>query len=69
MWENTKREKSFLVETSTHLMNWLMHVHVVMRSHGLKVQMLLISLRLRACDPAKLKGGGVPEWNDCLSYD
>lgn len=21
------------------------------------------------CVPAKLNGGGVPEWNDCLSYD
>lgn len=33
---------------STHLMNRLMHVHVVVRCHRLKVQMLLISLRLRA---------------------
>lgn len=22
-----------------------------------------------ACVPAKLNGGGVPEWNDCFSYD
>lgn len=21
------------------------------------------------CVPAKLNGGGVPEWNDCFSYD
>lgn len=47
VWEKTKKkEKIFLAESSTHLMNRLMHVHVMMRRHWLKVQMLLISLRL-----------------------
>lgn len=39
-------------------MNGLMHVHVMMRCHRLKVQMLLISLRLRA----SLRSGQVEWW-------
>jgi hypothetical protein len=39
---------SNLFSELTHLMNWLMHVDVVVRRHWLQVQMLLISsLRLR----------------------
>lgn len=34
-----------------------------------KQEELTLTLFKAVCDPTRLKGGGVPEWNDCFSYD
>lgn len=32
-------------------------------------KILTLTLFKAVCDPTKLNGGGVAEWNDCFSYD